>query len=58
MTARESWRLNGWMAGLAFALALPVPAHALPSFAQVKASYRASDTVLLDRHGQPLHQKA
>jgi penicillin-binding protein 1C len=54
MTARESRHLNGWMAGLALALALPVPAHALPSFAQVKASYRASDTVLLDRHGQPL----
>lgn len=29
-------------------------AHALPSFEQVKATYRSSDTVLLDRHGQPL----
>lgn len=28
--------------------------HALPSFDQVKATYRSSDTVLLDRQGQPL----
>ncbi|HEX5356063.1 MAG TPA: penicillin-binding protein 1C [Aquabacterium sp.] len=29
-------------------------AHALPSFDQVKAGYRSSDTVLLDRRGQAL----
>lgn len=29
-------------------------AHALPSFDQVKAGYRSSDTILLDRQGQPL----
>ncbi|MBI5925469.1 MAG: penicillin-binding protein 1C [Aquabacterium sp.] len=28
--------------------------HALPSFDQVKTSYRSSDTLLLDRQGQPL----
>ncbi|MED5620769.1 penicillin-binding protein 1C [Ideonella sp. BN130291] len=32
-------------------------AHAaeLPAFEQVKATYRPSDSVLLDRHGEPLH---
>lgn len=29
-------------------------AQALPSFEQVKAAHRSSDTVLLDRHGAPL----
>ncbi len=39
---------------LAMAVAMHAPAHALPSFEQVKATYRSSDTVLLDRHGHPL----
>lgn len=42
--------------GLACAWALlhAQQARALPSFEQVKADYRSSDTLLLDRHGQPL----
>ncbi len=41
----------------AFALAgAALPALALPSFAEVKASYRSSDTVVLDRRGEPLQR--
>jgi penicillin-binding protein 1C len=36
-------------------LAACVSAHAaIPSFEQVRAAYRSSETVLLDRHGQPV----
>ena len=36
-------------------LAVSVGAHAaIPSFDQVRASYRSSETVLLDRHGMPV----
>jgi penicillin-binding protein 1C len=31
------------------------PAVELPRFEQVRAAYRPSDSVLLDRHGEPLH---
>lgn len=31
-------------------------AHALPSFDAVKASYKKSDAVLLDRHGKVIHE--
>ena len=31
-------------------------AHALPSYADVRAAYRPSDALLLDRHGAPLQQ--
>ena len=39
-----------------FALACGATAHAsaLPSFEQVRAAYRSSDTVVLDRHGVPI----
>ncbi|HJV68290.1 penicillin-binding protein 1C, partial [Ideonella sp.] len=44
---------------LAFALALALAGHAgaaeLPRFEQVRAAYRPSDSVLVDRHGEPLH---
>ncbi|MFT3857652.1 MAG: penicillin-binding protein 1C [Aquabacterium sp.] len=33
---------------------MAMAASGLPSFEQVKAAYRSSDTVLLDRHGEPL----
>lgn len=33
-----------------------MPARAVQSFAQVKAAYRSSDTIVLDRHGQPLQR--
>jgi len=36
------------------ALCASAAAHALPSFDQVRAGYRSSETVLLDRHGQPV----
>jgi penicillin-binding protein 1C len=39
---------------LAAALIAPVAAWAVPSFAEVKTAYRSSDTVVLDRNGQPL----
>jgi len=35
-------------------LALPQPAAALPSFAEVRAAHRPSDQTLLDRHGTPI----
>ncbi len=41
---------------LSLALLLASPAHALPSFEQVKAAYRSSDTVVLDRHGAVLQR--
>jgi penicillin-binding protein 1C len=40
---------------LALALVLPfASAAALPTLEQLRASYRASDSVLLDRHGEPI----
>ena len=49
MNPRRSW--------LAIALAFTcTAAMALPSFDQVKAGYRSSDAVLLDRHGEPVQQ--
>ena len=40
---------------LAACLAVSLGAHAAtPSFEQVRAAYRSSETVLLDRHGQPV----
>jgi penicillin-binding protein 1C len=32
------------------------PAHATPSFNEVKASHQPSDTLVLDRHGEVLHR--
>lgn len=32
------------------------PAHALPSFQEVKDSYKKSEAVLLDRHGKAIHE--
>lgn len=32
------------------------PAHALPSFQEVKESYKKSEAVLLDRHGKAIHE--
>jgi penicillin-binding protein 1C len=43
-----------WCWGLMAGGALSTAALALPSFEQVKAAWRTSDTVLLDRHGAPL----
>jgi penicillin-binding protein 1C len=31
-------------------------AHAIPTFGEVKNSYKKSDTVLLDRHGEVIHE--
>ena len=39
---------------VAAALCAGAAAHALPSFDQVRTGYRSSETVLLDRHGQPV----
>ena len=47
-----SARLNLYL----FALLLPLPALALPGFAEVKAGYVPSDAILLARDGQPLHR--
>ncbi|MDN0085307.1 penicillin-binding protein 1C [Crenobacter sp. SG2305] len=35
---------------------LPTASHALPSFAEVKAAWRPSDVIVLDRFGQPLQR--
>ncbi len=40
---------------LAAALAGPAGAAELPRFEQVRAAWRPSDSVLLDRHGEPVH---
>jgi len=37
-------------------LALVSTTYALPSFQEVKGSYRKSDSVLLDRHGKVIHE--
>jgi penicillin-binding protein 1C len=42
------------MTALLIAAVLSLPAAALPTFAEVKASYRPSDVVLLDRLGVPI----
>jgi penicillin-binding protein 1C len=47
--------LRAACAGLAVACAA-LPALAVPSFADVKAAYRSSDTVVVDRHGEPLQR--
>ena len=38
------------------ATAYAIPAWALPSFAEVKADFRPSDTLVLDRNGETLHR--
>ncbi len=47
--------LRGGLFGLATLLLCAGPALALPSAAEVRAAYRASDARLLARDGQPLH---
>jgi penicillin-binding protein 1C len=41
---------------LIFSLCLVNIAQALPSFDEVKNSYKKSDSVLLDRHGRMIHE--
>ncbi|MEJ5375819.1 MAG: penicillin-binding protein 1C [bacterium] len=43
------WGLLQW-------LVLARPALALPSFQEVRASWVSSDSILLDRHGEPIHE--
>lgn len=47
-----------WSAAWLAALLAAAPAHSssAPTFAQVKADFRSSETWLLDRSGQPLHR--
>ena len=45
--------MRAWVALLA-ALAISPAAHALPTFAEVRAAHRPSDITLLDRHGEPI----
>ncbi|TWO68894.1 penicillin-binding protein 1C [Caenimonas sedimenti] len=45
---------RAWLA--ATALCALQSAHALPTFDEVRAAHRASDSVLLDRHGEVLHR--
>jgi len=49
----RSPRLHAGIAALALAASACANA-AIPSFEHVKAAYRSSETVLLDRHGQPV----
>ncbi len=37
-------------------LQAPAPAYAVPSFDEVRQDWRASDWILLDRHGEPLQR--
>ena len=54
MTSRAPrLRLRATLAALALAAAASAQA-AIPSFEQVRASWRSSETVLLDRHGTPV----
>ena len=50
--------MRPWLGGAVVTLAMLLarPAHALPSFEQVKAAYHSSDTVVLDRHGAVLQR--
>ena len=50
MSPRERSRIL-----LALCLSLPLPAVALPTFAEVKKSYVSSEAVLLARDGRPIH---
>lgn len=50
-----SQRIAACVLALAAAAAPAARAAALPSYEQVRAAFRPSDSVLLDRHGQPLH---
>lgn len=43
-----------WLGAAALGLALH--AHAVPSFEQVRADFHPSETLLLDRSGEPLHR--
>ena len=55
--AKPGWAALGVLLRLllgAVTLALPQPAAALPSFAEVRAAHRPSDQTLLDRHGTPI----
>jgi penicillin-binding protein 1C len=52
LAAAMSSSLRRCIAVAAFALA--VPAHALPTFAEVKAAHRPSDVTITDRHGVPI----
>lgn len=45
--------LRRWTAGLLLGVAC-LAAHAVPTFAEVKAAHRPSDLTLLDRHGVPI----
>jgi penicillin-binding protein 1C len=50
--------LKAAIVGLAVALvfSLAISAYALPTFQEVKGSYKKSDAVLLDRHGRVIHE--
>jgi penicillin-binding protein 1C len=47
-------KFAGATAALFAALAIAPPAHALPTFAEVRTAHRSSDITLLDRHGEPI----
>jgi penicillin-binding protein 1C len=49
--------VNTWLSVLFLGLLGPSVAQAVPSFEEVKASYRSSDAVLVDRHGEVLDQR-
>ena len=48
--------MNYLAVSILFLLSITSEALALPSFQEVKDSYRASDAVLLDRHGKVIHE--
>ena len=48
--------MAAWLAFLLVA-SMALPAHALPSFAEVKAAHLSSETQVLDRHGELLQRQ-
>lgn len=59
---KNSWRTlhlclwQRFLSGILILVGLPGSAFALPSFEEVKESWVRSDSVLLDRHGEPIHE--
>ncbi len=55
---RRAWRLARcsvlWPMVLAALLVCDTPAWAVASFNEVKAGYRSSESILVDRHGEPI----
>jgi penicillin-binding protein 1C len=52
----QTWPWRCWLLGCVLLFGMAGTVCAMPSYEQVKAQYRASDVILLDRNGQPLQR--